>query len=393
MFCISLGLQAQNDNIERILRQIEQYNQELKAFGRLKKARYYDSMKDRSLPGLHIESNYLFLGKPDDHELYPNNSFNLFNIKIGQEFRLPRYYKSIDRKAKQLQQQMESEESEIRQNILLEAKQYCYQVILLNKKIRLNDIFLEEAQKLQMAYDTLFAIGSVSLLEQQRAYILVLDFENEINHLNIEKSEALHDLAILNGNQHIYLDDEIYEPNAFLLPLDLIQKQALANDASYLRQEQDVLLSVANMEYVKKQNLPILDLGYSLQYEQQFGLHGLYAGFSLPLWSNKRNVKAVELDKHYRQYLMSSQKQLIQREVFDLYNKISNVERYIGKYEKSLEKLKNYEKTLGIALELGEMTIQDYIQNLLDYKEMHLKYLDMEFEFHHLKATLMRWYL
>ncbi len=386
-------LQAQNDNIERILRQIEQYNQDLKAFGRLKQARYYDSMKDRSLTGLHIESNYLFLGRPENYRDFPGNNFDLFNIKIGQEFRLPRYYRSIDERGKQLRNLMDAEEAELRQKVLLEAKTYCYEVIHINKQLRMNKIFLEEAEKLQTAYDTLYAIGSVSLLEQQRAYLFVLDIENEINQLNIDKSEKLHDLAILNGNQHIYLDDDLYEPNAFLLPLDLIQKQALDKDVSFLKHEQKVLLGEAEANYIQKQNLPVLDLGYSMQYEDQFGIHGIFAGFNLPLWSNKRQMKAAKLEVHYRQYLMSSQKKLLQREVFDLYNKISNIERYLGKYEKSLDTLKDYEKTLGIAVELGEMTIQEYIQNILDYKDMHFKYLDMEFEYHHLKATLMRWYL
>lgn len=390
-FCFAV--QAQNDNIERILRQIEQYNQDLKAFGRLKQARYYDLMKEKSLSGLHIESNYLFLGKPDNAELSPNSRFNFFNLKVGQEFRLPRYYKSIDNKGKQMRLLLDAEEEEIRQNILLQAKQHCYTVVQINKKLRLNKIFWKETQRLVNAYDTLFLLGSASLLEQQKAHILALDLENENNQLLIEKQEALHELALLNGNQHIYLDDEIYEPNAFLLPIDLIQQQATTNDASYQKYEQNVLMGKEQTAFIKKQNLPILDLGYSLQFEDQWSAHGIYAGFSLPLWSNKRNVKAAELEVHYRQFLMSNEKQLIQREVFDLYNKISTIERYLNKYEQSLEKLKDYEKTLAIALELGEMTLQEYIQNILDYKDMHYKYLDMEYEYHHLKATLMRWYL
>ncbi len=392
---ISFSLSAQNENIERILRQIEQYNTDLKAFTRLKQARYYDSMKEKSLTGLHIESNYLFLGKPGFPHLenVPNNRHNFYNLKIGQEFRLPRYYKSIDSRGKQLRNYLDAQEIEIRQKVLLEAKQHCYRLIHTNKKIRLVKIFKQEAEKLVEAYDTLFNIGSVSILEQQKAVILDLDFENELNQLEIEKLEIQHDLALLNGNKHIYLDDQVYEPNSFLLPMDLIQKQALDNDVTYLKYEQDILLGEEQLQVTKRANLPVLDLGYSMQVEERWSVHGIYAGLNLPLWSNKRNVKANKLEVHYRQYLMSNQKQMIQREVFDLYSKLMTIERYLTKYEVSLAKLEHYEQTLEIALDLGEMTIQDYVNNLLDYKEMHFKYLDMEYEYHHLKNELMRWYL
>ena len=122
----SVGGFAQSTAIESILKQVEQNNRELKALSEYAESEALTLKAGNKLPNPQFETFYLPLGR--------HAAGNYTEFQLSQSFEFPTVYRARSGLIAQQTAQLEWQYKAKRQEILAQAKDYCLNLVYLNKR-------------------------------------------------------------------------------------------------------------------------------------------------------------------------------------------------------------------------------------------------------------------
>ncbi len=374
--CVTLNAQT---SINSVLASIEEHNTTLKSLRESAEAQKLENRTDIYLENPEVGFNYLW-GNPSDigkrTDISVMQSFDMATITGAKR-------KVADRQNVLVDWQYKAD----RMNILLEAKQYCIDLIYYNALKKELNLRLQHAETIAAGYEGRLNSGDVSRLEYNKVQLNLSTVQGEISRIDVERNALLEQLKRLNGGTDILLEDDRYDE--VLLPPyfdDWFEQAAKKNPVlAYARQEIEV--SKQQVSLNKMKGLPTLSAGYMS--EKLVGEHfqGLSVGISIPLWENKNRVKQAKASVRAAESRETDSRLQFYNQLQILYNRTAGLKAASEKYRQSLITANNTE-LLKKALDAGEISLLEYMVEMRLYYETINQALETERDYHKAFAEL-----
>lgn len=192
----SVSLVAQ-ENIGSILFSIEENNSTLKALREETNAQKLGNKTGIYLSDPDVEFGYL-LGNP-------GKIGNRQDFSIKQTFDIPTLTGMRSRLAGNQNKLVELQYASERINLLLEAKQYCIDLVYYNGLKKELKVRLRHAQAIADAYRQRLDRGDASILEYNKVQLNLSTVQGEMSRIEVERNALLSELKRLNGGMDVIL--------------------------------------------------------------------------------------------------------------------------------------------------------------------------------------------
>ena len=374
----SISLNAQN-NVTTALKAIEENNNTLKALKETVKAQKLENKTGIYLSNPEVGFNYLWGN--------PSTIGNRTDFSISQAFDIPTITGMKNKIADERNSLAEWQYKAERMNILLEAKQYCIELIYFNALKKELDIRLQHAQTIASGYQNRLNSGDANILEYNKAQLSLSATTGEIARIDVERNALLSQLKRLNGGLDIVMDD--YQFNQKQLPLNFddwyLQAEQKNPILAYIKQE--VVVSQKQVSLNKAKGLPTFSAGYMSENVVGQRFQGLTMGVSVPLWENKNRVKQAKSAVVAAQARQTDSKQQFYNQLQIQYNRALGLKNTAESYRKSLV-MANSTELLKKALDAGEISLLNYMVELGLYYNMVNQTLEAERDYQKALAEL-----
>ncbi len=346
-----ITLNAQN-NINPVLSSIEENNTTLKALREQVEADKLQNKTGIFLDDPEVGFNYLWGN--------PSNIGNRTDFSVSQTFDIPTITGMKSRLANGRNNLVEWQYKADRMNILLEAKQYCIELIYYNSLLKELYLRLEHAETIAKGYKDRMDRGDVSILEYNKVNLNLSTIQGEISRMEVERDALLAQLKRLNGGIDVVFNDADYGSRE--LPLNFNDWYVQAEDKNpvlaYVRNEIEV--SQKQVSLSKAMNLPKITAGYMSEKVVGQRYQGISLGVSIPLWSNKNQVRQAKAAVSAAQSREADTKQQFYSQLQIQYTKAMGLKTTADKYRSSLANVNNT-MLLKKALDAGEISLLDYM--------------------------------
>lgn len=344
-------LLAQN-SVSRVLSTIEENNTTLKALRETATAQKLENRTGIYLANPEVGFNYLW-GKPSDIG-------NRTDISVTQTFDIPTIMGMKSGVSNGKNDLVEWQYKTDRMNIMLEAKQYCIELVYYNALKRELDLRMQHAETIAKGYKDRLERGDANKLEYNKVQLNLATVQGELSRVDVERSALLSQLKRLNGGIDIMLDDSQYVEAQLPLNFEEWYGQAEQKNPVLAYVKQEIEVGKSQVRLSKSSNWPTFSAGYMSEkvIGQQF--QGLSFGVSIPLWENKNRVKQAKAAVTAAELREADSKQQLYSQLQTLYNRASGLKIIANKYRQSLATVNNTQ-LLKKALDAGEISLLDYI--------------------------------
>ena len=373
---------ANAQTISEVLKQIERNNTVLAA---LKQSGEAEKISNKT--GIYLENPEM-----EYHYLWGNNSGvgNRTDFSVTQSFDFPTTYrykqKVSDEKNMQIDMQYQIESKKI----LLDAKNTCIELIFMNIYSLELEKRLQHARQISGAYQSKFDKGEANILDLNKAKLNLLNAEKELNIHEADKEHLQAELIRLNGGNAI--DFTLMRYDAELLPSNFEEWYTSVKGNNllikYLQQETE--LSKKTEKLQRSMNLPKFFAGYMSEKVVSEHFQGVAVGISIPLWENKNTVKHAKAQTLAHQAATDDANFYFRNESTALYQKAVKLRQIASNYGKTMASI-NSSELLKKALDAGELSLINYIQELGIYYDAVDNLLQTERDYQLVVAELKQW--
>lgn len=373
-----------SQSVSNVLQEIEKNNKSLQA-----EKQYWEAEKLFYRTGLNPENpkaeyDYM-IGSPE-------GAGNQTDMSITQAIDFPTAYAKRRNVSKEQVHQAEYKFQVTRQEILLEAKLICLELIHRNKLAEQLSMRLLNANKLLLATNQKATQGETNVLDLNKIKLLRLEIKNDFERNDMAVINLKQKLTELNGNNVPDLDGFAYPVIETLPPFETLDSLIEANDPIVKVYQQDVSIGAEQVALSKSITLPKLEAGYHYQAILGQRYQGFHIGTSIPLWENKNKVKAQQARLSYNEIQVQEHRiehQSRNKRVYESYlHWHSTVEEY-----QLLLTTSNNEALLGKAFEAGQMSLIEYLIEVRYLYDAIERFLEAERELYNAVAILHKYRL
>jgi len=374
----TISLNAQN-GIETALKAIEENNQTLKALRETAEAQKLENKTGIYLTNPEVGFNYLW-GNPVDMG-------NRTDFSIVQTFDIPTITGKKSKIADERNGLVEWQYKAERMHLLLEAKQYCIELIYFNALKKELQIRLQHAETIAAGYQNRLNNGDANILEYNKAQLSLSAIKGELSGIEVERNALLSQLKRLNGGMDLSMDEANFNQNQPLLNFDEWYVQAEQKNPILAYIKQEVVVSQKQVSLNKAMSLPTFSAGYMSEKVVGQNFQGLTVGVSVPLWENKNRVKQANAAVIAAQSRETDSKQQFYNQLQIQYNRALGLKNIAEAYRQSLTTA-NSTVLLKKALDSGEISLLDYMVELGLYYNMVNQTLEAERDYQKALAEL-----
>ncbi|MBI9039048.1 MAG: TolC family protein [Bacteroidales bacterium] len=278
-----------------------------------------------------------------------------------------------------------------RQNILLEAKLVCYELVFLNKLKKKYEERLVNASKLLEAYKTKFQNGDANILDLNKAELQFVEFDNNLRSLESEIMQYSEKLILLNGEKPIEFTAESYSD---YLPEDFDKLLSVFFEKSPLINANQSELEIANsrLKLSRSLYLPEIELSYESEMIMDDSYRGVKVGLSIPLWGKTNTIKSSKAN----QIFMQSEDEKLRAELSSLikqdYQKLLIMKTNLDNYSRAIETYDNI-KLLRESLDEGQISAIEYFMEITYFYNIYDNFLNLEKDYYQKLAGLYKFAL
>ena len=279
---------AQN-NMADILASIETNNPELKAGTQIVLSQKAEVSSQNTLEDPNFEFEHLWGAD--------NAKDRKYDISVSQSFDFPSLYVQRNKIGNLKRTLYDGQQAVLRQQILLQAKELCLQVIYLNRCIRLGNERQAAADELVKLYRERLTSGDANILDVNKIEIEQLNITTSNIQRRNELAACLAQLQALNGGEPLNLAESAlteYSDRELPASFDDLKEQALQSDPELQMLRQENQIAGKEVSLNRAGWLPKFELGYRHAYELGERFNGLSVGVSIPLFANRKKVKIAK---------------------------------------------------------------------------------------------------
>ncbi|MBL4939215.1 MAG: TolC family protein [Lutibacter sp.] len=372
------------ENIDKVLLEIAKNNKSINANNQ-----FLEASKLKYKTGLTLENPKV------EYEYLNGSSDVVGNQKefyIVQSFDFPTAYLKKRQISEKQIAQIHFKSTAYKQEILLQAKQYCIELIYLNKKqVELKVRFLN-ADKLYKGYQKKLKNGDASMLDLNKAKLQLLMIENEVRTNASLINQFNQKLQEMNGGIPLNFSDLNYPLISNIPDFQSLISVLKGRDPvlkSFLKQQE---INSKQVELSKALGLPKMEAGYRSQELLGQKLQGVHLGITLPLWENKNKVKHQKAAVVYSELQVDRHQTAYYSQMRQLYTKYERLSSSLKDYKQLLATSRN-KILLDKALKLGSISTIEYFMEISYFYNSIDKYLQLEKEYHQVIASLYKYKL
>lgn len=370
------ALNAQNI-LENILHQVDSNNLTLKALRQRLEA-------ERIATRIGLTP-----GNPQAEVIYqwgsPVDIGNKTTISITQQIDFPTAYVYRAKLAKGMANALESEFRVKRMDVLQRAAfiyaDLVYQNALIVELQRHQKSAMVMAQSLKQKFEA----GEIGIIPYTQAELIYLELNSRIKQVKLLQKSLSDELMALNGSVPLAISDSVIFipdlPESFeeWFNLSITQNPELA----YLKSEMDN--SRIRLKLSKAETLPSFNLGYASEKVVGERFQGVVVGMSVPLWEKSNTVRYAKANERYFQLVTDEYLFTFRQNSERLFNKAQKLRELALLLSDNIKRLYVVEK-LQLALEKGEISIDEYYAELNNYNSIRERLLEVQNEY--LKAYI-----
>lgn len=369
-------------SIEDVLSSVETNNKELQANRQLITAQKLASKLDNNLPDPSVSYVHQYgnrEGMGIQGELVASQSFDFPSVYVQRHKLAQAKGESYDRQG-----------AEVRQQILLQAKEVCLDLVFLNQQKSLLDQRRQNAEQLAALYEMRLKNGDASILETNKINLELLNAKNEARMNEAARVAKLHELATLNGGVAIHFTDTVYQPVETPQSFVDLQQEAVPANRQLLALQGEKSAALRQLGVSKSLWLPGFELGYRLNTAtggERF--NGFLVGITIPLFSNRNNVKQAKAQSLYTDLQIESTTTTVENELLRLYNQSVALKTSIDEYQ-SVLKSQNNLALLNKAIQSGQISMIEYFVDVTTLYQSMQNYMQLQNEYQKVMAQLYK---
>lgn len=363
---------AKAQDINAVLKSVEQNNMELKALLKGNEAADIENKSQNTLEDLSIEYSPFFQSE--------TSGIASSELVITQGFDFPTLY-GARKKAGQLQRNvLDMQYQTARRDILVNAKKLCLDIINYNKQKQLLQERRKNADELLAMFELKFKNGDATSLELNKIKLDRMNLETELVQADTKHANAMQQLQALNGGQPIEVNMTEY-PQA---PADdevTMYEKAVATDWTVRTAQASVLAAEQNVKVNKQSWIPKFEIGYRRNTEGDNASNGFLIGGSIPLFSSKNKVKIAKARQTEAVMQHANARINAENSARTMINQMKQLKASADAYDVPL--MRQTLKLLRTAVENGEISVTEYYveadniyKNMITYMDIERQYQD-----------------
>lgn len=378
------GAGAQN-NMADILSCIEANNPQLKAGAQMVLSQKAEVSSQNSLADPTFELEHLWGTQ--------NAGDRKYDITVLQSFDFPSLYVQRNRVGNLKRSLYDGQQTLLRQQVLLQAKELCLRIVYLNRCIELSDKRLAAADELARLYRGKLESGNAAILDVNKIEIEQLNVTTANTRLRNELATCLAQLRALNGGESLDVElSTLTYPEAVLpASFDELKTQALQADPELQLLRQESLIADKSVALNRSGWLPKFELGYRHAYELGERFNGFAVGVSIPLFANRKKVKMAKAQALAGTFAVNNREQQALAELQSAYDEAVTLQRNHARYD-----LLTRQNNLGLlqkALATGKISMVEYLVDATQLYEAFDNRLSLEYEYQLRLARLYKFEL
>lgn len=363
---------AKAQDINSVLKSVEQNNMELKALLKGNEAADIENKSQNTLEDLSIEYSPFFQSE--------TSGIASSELVITQGFDFPTLY-GARKKAGQLQRNvLDMQYQTARRDILVNAKKLCLDIINYNKQKQLLHERRKNADELLAMFELKFKNGDATSLELNKIKLDRMNLETELVQADTKHANAMQQLQALNGGQPIEVNMTEY-PQA---PADdevTMYEKAVATDWTVRTAQASVLAAEQDVKVNKQSWIPKFEIGYRRNTEGDNASNGFLIGGSIPLFSSKNKVKIAKARQTEAVMQHANARINAENSARTMINQMKQLKASADAYDVPL--MRQTLKLLRTAVENGEISVTEYYveadniyKNMITYMDIERQYQD-----------------
>ena len=380
----SLTTRAQS-SIDQVLRSIETNNKSLQANTKMTDAQKLEAQTGKFLANPSVEWEQMWGNR--------NNPGSEYTLTVKQSLDFPTTYSNKNKLANLKANTIGFQSAAYRQQLLLNAKQTCIEIIYLRKQKSLLDERLANAETMFALYKKRFESGDANQLELNKIQLELLNAQNQSRLNKAALTAAEEQLRNLNGGKLITFDATDYPAGEELINFDQLQAAFMDADPNLKSLTGNQEIANREVKLSRSLTLPKFDVGYKRNAaSDHVASNGFMVGVSIPLFENKNTVKKAKAQAEFATASLEDNRLNLKTNLQQLYQQAEALQISRADYAKVLEQQRNIE-LLNKALNAGQLSVIDYFTELSTIYDSHQSYLDVEKEYHSILAQLYQYKL
>ena len=380
----TLTTRAQS-SIDQVLRSIETNNKSLQANTKMTDAQKLEAQTEKFLANPSVEWEQMWGNR--------NNPGSEYTLTVKQSLDFPTTYSNKNKLANLKANTIGFQSAAYRQQLLLNAKQTCIEIIYLRKQKSLLDERLANAETMFALYKKRFESGDANQLELNKIQLELLNAQNQSRLNKAALTAAEEQLRNLNGGKPITFDATDYPAGEELINFDQLQAAFMDADPNLKSLTGNQEIANREVKLSRSLTLPKFDVGYKRNAaSDHVASNGFMVGVSIPLFENKNTVKKAKAQAEFATASLEDNRLNLKTNLQQLYQQAEALQISRADYAKVLEQQRNIE-LLNKALNAGQLSVIDYFTELTTIYDSHQSYLDVEKEYHSILAQLYQYKL
>lgn len=380
-FCLIIAMPSLADaqDFSSILKSIEANSARLESARIKDKAEKLDSKDLYTLEDPEVGFDYLFGAEGIGHRI---------GFEVSQGFDFPTVISQKRKMAKEMQRVSELKYLSERQQLLLNARKLCIQVVYCNAIMDHLDEDLEETTAMSKAYETLFDKGEATAIDRNKAHQAFLFFKTEYDEFLAMRENLLNELKCLNGGNAVEISDTAFVFSPLSNDFDGWLAQNIGLHPELQLAEGELNAEKQSLKVAKGSRIPGFKIGYTGEFTREEKYQGPTIGLSLPLWGSGRKVKVAKLHVEAAEKSLEDTRLHLTTQLRGVYREALQLQDTYLRYRKHLTECDNSE-LLKKSLDSGQITLLQYLQERQFVHEMHEKILIAERDLALRKAELI----
>lgn len=384
--CIGMwGHLGAQTSIERVLHSVETNNKELQANSQLTAARKLEAKLDNNLPDPSVSYVHQY-GNKDGMGMQGE-------LVASQSFDFPSVYVQKNKLTREKASSLDRQHAEVRQQILLQAKEVCLDLVLLNQQKQLLDLRRQNAEQLSALYERRLQAGDANILETNKINLELLNAKTEARMNEAARMAKLQELAMLNGGVAIDFTDTSYVDVPVPLSFEDLKMEALTSNAQLLSLKSERASALRQIQVNKAMGLPGFEVGYRLNTAsggERF--NGFLVGISIPLFSNRNNVKQAKAQSRYADMQLESTTFTVTNELQNLYDQSLALRTSMDEYRQILQS-QNSLALLNKAIQAGQISMIEYFVDVTTYYQSVQNFMQLQNQYQKVMSQLYKFRL
>ncbi len=377
----ALGMPALPQGVDEVLSSVAQHNKSLQARQQADKAEKTGIDAENGLEDPSVEYSSFFSKGV--------NGQAGSELVVTQGFDFPSVYGNRKRAGREEKAAVDHRAEAMRRDVLLEAKNLCLDLIRLNQEKDLLEQRMRNADELLELYEERLDAGDATIVELNKIKMERMSVQTEVLQNNAAHRTALQSLLALNGNMPLTFEEREYPAVALTNDYETLRNELLAHDAELKAAEAGMRAAERTLGTQRQKWWPKLEIGYRRNTgEGGTKEHGFLVGGSIPLFSNRRQVKMAEAQAVSARLEADEARLQAETALLSGFNELQQLRKAMSVYDLPL-----MTQTLELMKESvkgGEMSVIDYFTEADQVYRNMQAYMELENQFQKTAAALYK---